>query len=155
MSRLTEKEKLYGIIVGIYGIIALGFLWIPHFSGPLPKGATSPFLPWLIGTVGILVAIGFIIKGLRMPSGLVMAAAGVLGPWSTYLLLAFPLVVWAGFVSFKRGTRQVQGANASSGQKRTPGNLFNRKSAIDVKSQIRKPPSQSRRYTPPKKTKKK
>lgn len=155
MSRLSEKEKLYGIIVGIYGIIALGYLWIPHFSGPLPKGATSPFLPWLIGTVGILVAIGFVVKGLRMPSGLVMAAVGVLGPWSTYLLLAFPLVVWAGFVSFKRGARQSQGTNNPTSPRRPSSGLFNKKSAIDVKSQIRKPPTQSRRYTPPKNSKKK
>ena len=150
MSRLTDKEKLYGILVGIYGIIALGFLWIPHFNGPLPKGATSPFIPWLVGTLAIVVTLFLVIKRLRMPSGLMMAAVGVLGPWSTYLLLAFPLVVWAGFVSFKRGARQVQPSKANG----VSGGMFGRRSAIDAKSEVRKPPGQSRRYTPPKKPRK-
>lgn len=149
MSRLTEKEKLYGILVGIYGLAALAFLWVPHFTGPLPKGGSSPFWAWLVGTVAILFALVLIIIGLRMPAGLVMAAAGVLGPWSTYLLLAFPLVVWAGFVSFKKGTR------VASGNSRFNRNSTVRNTAIDVRSDVRRPPSASRRYTPPKNSKKK
>lgn len=150
MSRLSQKEKLYGIIVGIYGIVALSALWVPHFSGTLPKGAQSPFIPWLIGTLAILLGMGIILIGLRMPAGLVMAAVGVLGPWSTYLLLAFPLVVWAGFVSFKRTPRVSPTPGSSPFFRSRP-----RKGAIDVNSAVKRSPTASRRYTPPKPQKKK
>lgn len=151
MSRLTKREKQFGILVGIYGLIALGFLWLPHLGSAVPKGGTSPLIPWLIGSVSILLGMGLIVIGVRMPAGAVMAAAAVLGPWSTYIILSFPLIVWAGFVSFKRGARLERGSQNSGFGRKTSG----RPGAIDAKSEVRKPPAQSRRYTPPKQPRKK
>lgn len=151
MSRLTKNEKLFGIVVGIYGLVALAVLWIPHLNGPIPKGGTSPLLPWLIGSAAIVIGMVLIVLGLRMPSGLVMAAAAVLGPWSTYVIFAFPLVVWAGMVSFKRSARNQRNAAPLGFSKKRQA----RGVSIDANSQVRKPPSASNRYTPPKRTRKK
>ncbi|NNN18770.1 MAG: hypothetical protein HKL84_02835 [Acidimicrobiaceae bacterium] len=150
MTRLTQKEKLYGIVVAVYGLLALAVLLVPHFGDPVAKGSLSPFIEWLVGTLTILLGIGLILSGIRIAAGLEIAAAAVFGPWSTHLLVAFPLVVWAGFVSFKRGARLPQGAARTTGFRNRSG----AKSPIDVNSTLRKPPTASRRYTPPKQSRK-
>ncbi|TAN26894.1 MAG: hypothetical protein EPN30_03870 [Actinomycetota bacterium] len=151
MTRLSQKEKIYGVAVGVYGLIALAILMVPHFGDQVPKGAISPFAQWLVGTLAVLLGIGLILTGIRIAAGLEMAAAAVFGPWSTHLLYAFPLVVWAGFVSFKRGARLPRGSARTAGTRNRPGG----KSVIDANSTVRKPPKASRRYTPPKQSRKK
>ncbi len=148
MTRLSQKEKLYGIVVGVYGLIALAILMVPHFGEPAAKGALSPFIQWLIGSLAILLGIGLILTGIRVAAGLEMAAAAVFGPWSTHLVFAFPLVVWAGYVSFKRGARLPRNTQAQTSRSTS-------RSSIDAKSTLRKPPTASRRYTPPKQSRKK
>ncbi len=147
MTRLSQKEKLYGIVVGVYGLIALAVLMVPHIGDPVPKGSLSPLIQWAVGSLAILLGIGLILTGIRIAAGLEMAAAAVFGPWSTHLLLAFPLVVWAGYVSFKRGARLPKGTTTTRSRYA--------RSAMDVNSTVRKPPTASRRYTPPKQSRKK
>ncbi len=147
MTRLSQKEKLYGIVVGVYGLIALAVLMVPHIGDPVPKGSLSPLIQWAVGSLAILLGIGLILTGIRIAAGLEMAAAAVFGPWSTHLLLAFPLVVWAGYVSFKRGARLPKGTTTARSRYA--------RSAMDVNSTVRKPPTASRRYTPPKQSRKK
>ncbi len=151
MTRLTQREKTYGVVIGVYGLIVLAILMVPHFGDPTPKGAISPFIQWLVGTLAVLLGIGLILTGIRLAAGLEMAAAAVFGPWSTHLLYAFPLVVWAGFVSFKRGARLPRGSTRPRGSQSRSGG----KSVIDASSTIRRPPKASRRYTPPKQSRKK
>lgn len=150
MTRLSKNEKLSGIAVGIYGLIALAVILVPHFGEAVPKGSLSPLIEWIVGTLAVLLGIVLILTGIRVAAGLEMAAAAVFGPWSTHLLLAFPLVVWAGFVSFKRGARLPQNAKAGPGGR----NGRSSRSSIDAKSTVRKPPTASRRYTPPKQSRK-
>ena len=147
MTRLSQKEKLYGIVVGVYGLIALAVLMVPHLGNPVPKGSLSPLIQWAVGSLAILLGLGLILTGIRIAAGLEMAAAAVFGPWSTHLLLAFPLVVWAGYVSFKRGARLPKGTTTTRSRYA--------RSAMDVNSTVRKPPTASRRYTPPKQSRKK
>ena len=151
MTRLSQKEKLYGILVGVYGLIALAVLMIPHLGDPVAKGALSPLIQWLVGTFAILLGIGLILTGIRIAAGLEMAAAAVFGPWSTHLLFAFPLVIWAGYVSFKRGARLPRNAPNASARQARGGT----RPTIDAKSTVRQPPTASRRYTPPKQSRKK
>ena len=151
MTRLTQREKTYGVVIGVYGLIVLAILMVPHFGDPTPKGAISPFIQWLVGTLAVLLGIGLILTGIRIAAGLEMAAAAVFGPWSTHLLYAFPLVVWAGFVSFKRGARLPRGSTRPRGSQSRSGG----KSVIDASSTIRRPPKASRRCTPPKQSRKK
>ncbi len=151
MTRLTQREKTYGVVIGVYGLAALAILMVPHFGDPTPKGAMSPFIQWLVGTLAILLGIGLILTGIRIAAGLEMAAAAIIGPLSTHLLYALPLVVWAGYVSFKRGARLPRGSARSAW---SPGRSGG-KSVIDANSTIRRPPKASRRYTPPKQSRKK
>lgn len=137
-------------MVGVYGLIALAVLMVPHLGDPVAKGSLSPLIQWAVGSLAILLGIGLILTGIRIAAGLEMAAAAVFGPWSTHLLFAFPLVVWAGYVSFKRGARLPKGTPSTSATR----SRFAR-SAMDVNSTVRKPPTASRRYTPPKQSRKK
>lgn len=150
MTRLSQKEKLYGIVVGVYGLIALAVLMVPHLGDPVPKGSLSPLIQWAVGSLAILLGIGLILTGIRIAAGLEMAAAAVFGPWSTHLLFAFPLVVWAGYVSFKRGARLPKGPPSTTAIRNRSA-----RSSMDANSTVRKPPTASRRYTPPKQSRKK
>lgn len=147
MTRLTRKEKQYGYLVGAYGLVALAIIMVPQLGHPAPKGVLSPLIQWIVGSAAILIGVGLIYTGIRVAAGLEMAAAAVFGPWSTHLAFAFPLVIWAGYVSFKRGSRLARKDQPQFNRSRQP--------SIDADSTIRKPPTASRRYTPPKQSKKK
>jgi hypothetical protein len=175
VNPLDQRQRQIALAAAGVAVVVFLAIWIPQLGSHVGKGQTTPLLALISGIIlaGLLASSLLINK--RYIVGLAALFLAFIGPWGKYPLLAVPYAGLAGWLVITAGRqareeaamkREASGdspgaparggggtssrSSGGSAGARPRGGGFLRRGQRDETPARRKPPSASRRYTPPK-----